>query len=66
MVTMQIRIEDPAARDALETAFAAAGCPTLPKGDTIEVVHTDRLELAFFLRAWRMVHPDVHLEVEPV
>ena len=61
---MQIRIEDPAARNALETAFAEAGCPTLPSGDTIEVVHPDLAELAFFLRAWRLVHPDVHFEVE--
>jgi hypothetical protein len=59
---MQIRIEDPRARDALETAFAAAGCPTLPNGDTIEVVHSDADELRFFLRAWALVHPDVTLE----
>ena len=61
---MQIRVEDPAARSALESAFVAAGCPILPNGDTIEVVHSDPAELAFFLRAWRLVHPDVHLEVE--
>ena len=63
---MQIRVEDPAARSALETAFAAAGCATVPSGDTIEVVHPDPAELAFFLRAWRLVHPDVRLEVETV
>jgi len=63
---MQIRIEDPAARTALETAFAAAGCPTLPLGDTIEVVHPDPVELAFFLRVWRLIHPDVDFEVETV
>ena len=61
---VQIRVADPDARSALEMAFAAAGCPTLPEGDTIEVVHTDSAEVTFFLRAWRLVHPDVHLEVE--
>jgi len=60
---MQIRIADAAARDALESAFAAAGCPTLPEGDTIEVIHPDPVELTFFLRAWAMLHPDVSLEV---
>jgi hypothetical protein len=64
--SMQIRVQDPAARHALETAFAAAGCPTLPSGDLIEVVHSDPIELGFFLRAWRLVHPDVDLEVETV
>jgi hypothetical protein len=63
MNTMQIRIEDPTARDALETAFAAAGCPILPDGDTIEVVHPDPIELTFFLRAWALLHPDVSVEV---
>jgi hypothetical protein len=60
---MQIRIEDPDARDALETAFAQAGCPTLPDGDTIEVVHSDDDELFFFLRAWVLRHPDVSFQV---
>jgi hypothetical protein len=60
---MQIRIEDPQARSALETALAAAGCPTLPHGDTFEVVHPDPVELTFFMRAWALVHPDVELEV---
>jgi hypothetical protein len=63
---MQIRVEDAAARNALETAFAAAGCPTLPSGDVIEVVHSDAVELGFFLRAWKLVYPDVDFEVETV
>ena len=63
MVTMQIRIDDPNVRDALATAFAAAGCPTLPDGDVIEVVHPDPVELTFFVRAWAMLHPDVSLEI---
>jgi hypothetical protein len=62
---VHIRVADPDARSALATAFAAAGCPTLPDGETIEVVHTDPGEVTFFLRAWRLVHADVHLEVEP-
>ena len=63
MVAMQIRIEDPEARDALENAFAKAGCPTLPQGETFEVVHPDPDELTFFLRAWTQTHPGVTLEV---
>jgi hypothetical protein len=61
---VQIRVADPDARSALETAFAAAGCPTLPDGERIEVVHSDPAEVTFFLRAWRLVHPDVQLDVE--
>jgi hypothetical protein len=63
MGAMQIRIENPDAHTALETAFANAGCPMLPEGDTFEVVHPDPDELAFFLRAWALTHPDVRLEV---
>ena len=61
---MQIRVQDPAARDALATAFGEAGCPTLSLGTTLEVVHSDPVELSFFLDAWRLVHPDVDLEIE--
>ena len=60
---MQIRIEDPSARDALETAFTEAGCSTLVEGDTFKVVHTDWDEVRFFLRAWGLLHPDVSIEV---
>ena len=59
---MQIRVEDPDARSALESAFAEAGCPTLPDGDTIEVVHPDPLALRFFVRAWALQHPHVTVE----
>ncbi len=60
---MQIRVEDQTARSALEAAFAAAGCPTMPIGETLEVVHPDPVELDFFLRAWVLRHPDVRLEL---
>lgn len=60
---MQIRVDDPATRSALECAFAAAGYPTLHEGDTIEVVHPELVELRFFLRPWELQHPGATVEL---
>jgi hypothetical protein len=69
MRVMQVRIEDPAARQALVSALADAGCSATGEGETIVVRHVEPeadergVSVAFFLRAWQQRHPAVELEV---
>jgi hypothetical protein len=66
---MLVHVNDPSALRALVVSLARAGCSCRRTGsETVDVRHPravdereERLELAFFLKAWAAQHPNVRL-----
>jgi hypothetical protein len=64
---MRIHVDDAGHREQLAAALAAAGCAPLPAGESLDLAPDEaaatRLELEFFLAAWRLRNPDVAVDV---
>lgn len=68
---MKVSVNDPAGLDLLVDDLLRSGCvPARMDEETVEVIHPDAAsarealtELAFFLRAWQLRHPEVALTI---